>query len=248
MKQIIITLLLAAICFTAQGEGVMEYVQAGDSFYEKGDPYGALEQYTLASEYDENSYDVLWRLSRCYRKMGALAKKKKDLIMNTMKAREYAVKAVEVDPGRFEGHLSLADASSRIVAHAPFSKVYKYILDIKLSAEKAIKLNPSSDRAYLILGVWHRKISEATWIQKTLIKAFWGSVPEASLDESVSLLRNAVELDGTRIRHHYELAMSYKAQGDPVSAAASFEKVLKCTPQNKWDEEVLGESKKYLRV
>ncbi len=235
------------ICFTADAEDISQYLQAGDTHYDDGEPQAALDEYNRALDHTGSDYELLWRLSRCYRKLGAVAGKKKELIANTGKAGDYARKAIEADPDRYEGHLCLADALARLVAHAPFSKVYKFILEIKSSADKVLELKPDSDRAYLILGVWHRKIARTTWIQKTLIKAFWGNVPEASLGASILLLKKAVELDSTKIRHHYELARSYDENGESFSAEASFRAALQCVPQNKWDEEALRKSEKYLK-
>lgn len=224
-----------------------QYVKNGDAFFEQGDYKHALEEYDTGLTFDENSYMILWRMARYYGRLGVLSGDKKGMKNYTLKAEKFARKAISVNPQGFEGHLHLAESLGKLLVHAPFNKVYKHINEIRESCKKAIELNPKHAKAYLILGMWHRKVARASWVQKALIRTFFGKVPQADLATSIYLLQKAVELDDTRVKNHYELALSYDVTGDYKSAASLFKKAIKCKPLHRWDKKMIDSAGKYLK-
>ena len=76
--------------------------------------------------------------------------------------------------------------------------------EIKEAAKRAIELDPSHFKAYMILGIWHRKVEDASWMEQQLAKAFFGGLPEASLSEAERNLKKSIELKADFIESHYE--------------------------------------------
>jgi hypothetical protein len=73
-------------------------------------------------------------------------------------------------------------------------------------AGTALEIDASNTVAMLVLGIWHREVASLNWMVKLLLKAAYGDVPEASLEESQRLLSRAVELEPRQIMPRIELA------------------------------------------
>jgi len=223
-----------------------QYQNSGDTYFSSGDFTRALEQYSAGLALEKGNYEFLWKIARCYSRLTVSSTDKKIIKEYVLKQEEYSRKAVEAGPERFEGYRYLASALGKLLTHAPFDKVYKYINEIKETSETAIALNPDDPRCYIILGVWHRKVALAPWYQKTLISAFFGGLPGSDLETSVKLLEKAVQLENNRVKNYYELALSYRAVNDHGAAKQALEKAIHCIPRHDWDVKTLEKARKLL--
>jgi len=226
---------------------ITHYVQNGDDLFQRGKIERAAEEYNAGFVLESDNYALLWRMARCCGRLSVTAGNKKDMLDYTLKEEKFARKAISVSPESFEGYLYLAESLGKLLSYAPFNRVFKYIIEIREAAEKAIELNPKEAKPYLILGMWHRDVAKASWFQKALIRTFFGKLPQADVATSISLLEKAVELDNARVKYHYELAMGYDAIGNYQSAAQELKKTIKCKPKHQWDEKVIVSARKLLK-
>ena len=251
IKKKISIICIAAFCFLlgtlcSWSIGMTDYAGRGDSFFENNETTRALKEYKAGLTYKTDNYALLWRTARCYGRLSVTVSNKKEIKEYALKQEEFARKAVLANPNGFEGHLYLAEALGKLLNYAPFNKAAKYIIEIREIAKKATELNPKEAKPYLILGVWHRKVAQASWIKKAFLKTFFGELPHASLAKSISFLEKAVLLDNTRVKYYYELAVSYDAVGNYESAAQALKKAVKCKPKHQWDEKMIVSALKLL--
>jgi tetratricopeptide (TPR) repeat protein len=209
MKKILLVLFLV-LCLKTAAISSTQDINDGDKLFEQSKFAESIVIYEEILEKEPANYEVLWKLSRSYSKQGNLEKKKKSKKNHFSKAVDYTKQAIEVKPNGFEGYLYLAESLGKLSKVEKSETKVSLTYEIKEAALKAIELNPSHFKAYMILGIWHRKIEDANWLEKSLAKSFFGGLPEASLAEAEKNLKKSIELKSDFIESHYELALVYK--------------------------------------
>ena len=211
-------------------------LEVGDDLYDKMRLPDAAGVYKRILRENPGDYEALWRLARCYSMLGILDKNKRRLYIPM--AIDYSRRAVRRNDLGFEGHLYLAEALGISLKYeSPKNKVLR-AKEIKNEAERSIRLNPSSYKAYLILGMWHRNVVQAGWFEIQLAHILFGRIPHAGLDEAVRNLKRSIELNPDFIKTHYELALSYAAQNEYNLAIEELETTMKCPVTNYQEDKI----------
>src|SRR5690606_31285083 len=87
---------------------------------------------------------------------------------------------------------------------------------IKFYLDEAICVNPEHADAWQLLGRWHFKNANLTLPERSAYKLFFGSTPpEASNQEAVAALQNAIKFNPENIAYYYDLALVYKELDKP---------------------------------
>ncbi len=205
-------------------------IEEADRLFEELRFKEAAAAYEKILESDPDNYGVLWRLARCYSKWGVVERENRSKY--TPIAIDYAEKAVEADEGGFEGHLYLAESLGiSLYYEGPRDKV-RFIRRIKSEAQRAIEIAPEHYRPYMILGIWHRNVMEAGWLEKKLANIFLGGLPEASMEKAVKNLKKSAGLNPDFMKTHYELALAYKYLGEKELAVRELRKAVECPVTN----------------
>ena len=239
MKKIIIFVI--SLLFVIQSSSAFSEsadLAAGDKLSAEHKYLEAIAVYQKALDADSGDYQALAKMSRSYSLASNSATKKsekKDLLENAIK---YAREAIKVNKTGFEGHLYLSNSMGKLSDLVGSSDRVKLSREIGPEAEKAIKYNPADYEAYMILGIWHRDIASASGLEKSLAKGLFGGLPEASLEESETYLKKAVELKPEFIEPHYELALTYKKLKEKDLAKKQLAEALKCPISGARDEEI----------
>jgi len=221
------------------------YIDESDVRSQVVDETGDIYKYLL--EGNAKNYDALWRLSRFHVLRGIAAGNKKAKKREWSLAREYAESAIDVRPDGAEGHLYLATSLAKMGQYLPASRKVKNAGLIKTELETAIEFDPALHKAYMVLGVWHREVATASSVERQLAGMFFGSLPDASLEQSLSLIKRSIDLGGNAVRNHCELARTYEALGDHEGARAEYSKVLSMVPDSPGDRTLKEEAEQYLR-
>ena len=219
----ILTLLLA--CGFAQ-EDVSKLIANGDSLFDAFDNEGALEYYQKAYDLDSTNYEASWKLSRTYVDIGETLEDdpRADYYK---KGNFYAEKAVKNNPEGSKGHLRLSIAIGRIALEAGAKERVRLSKEIKKEVDHAIKLDPNDDIAYHVLGRWHRKLANLSWIERGFANMFLGGIPEEASEENAAIaFKKAIEINPGFINHHLELGMTYEMMDMEEEARAEYQKCL----------------------
>jgi len=159
-----------------------------------------------------------------------------------------AKKAVEIDPSHAKGHLYLSIALGRVALDAGAKERIKLSKEVKRAVDKALTIDPKDDSAWHVLGRWHRKLSNLSWIEKKFANIFLGGVPkEASMEEATECFKKAIRFNQAHINHHLELAMTYETAGEKERAIAEYRKVLELPVSDADDEDHKAEAEKRLK-
>lgn len=214
------------------------YLSEGDMRLFDGKMEDAQKMYEFILRENPNSYEALWRLSRYYVSSGMAVKKAKDKKKEWEKAKEFGRQAVASRPDGPEGHLYFAIAMGKLALYSSPAEKIKTVWDIKNEAEKTIELDPGEQKAYLVLGAWHRNVAVASSFEKKLAKMLFGKLPEGSLEESYKLLLKSIDLGGNEVSNYYELALTYEAMGNCKAAKEEYKNALSAKSIYPEDKEI----------
>lgn len=158
----------------------------------------------LREEHPENA-DVLWRLARIMTDAGGELEEGSDAQRELyLEAVPVAEAAIEADPEHSWAHLSLAIAAGQAGLVSGTRQQIELSRRVKEHADKAIALDEENDLAYHVLGRWHHEVASLGWVSRTIVRAVYGGLPDASFEAAEANLRTALETR-ERIIHRLEL-------------------------------------------
>ena len=251
MKKILILscVLSLVICLGAQAGFADQGLEDADKLFNESKFSEAASAYEVHLESNPGDYETTWRLAQCYSKWAwSLSKKKKAKKEYLAKSVDYARKAIEINDNGFGGHIYLAQSLGMLSKFVNSETKVRFSREIKEAAEKARDLNPSDSKPYMILGIWHRKVEEASWIEKGFAETFFGGLPDSSIREAERNLKKTIELRPNFIENHYELALVYKAMRKKKQVIEELKKASDCPVSTKKEEEIKKKVDKLLNI
>jgi tetratricopeptide (TPR) repeat protein len=84
---------------------------------------------------------------------------------------------------------------------------------IKNAAQKVIKLDPSNDLAWHIMGRWHENLAEVNPVQRALAQVAFGKLPDSTYEQAAQCFQKAITLNPNRLMHYIELGRLYAKMG-----------------------------------
>lgn len=226
--------------------GQDSFSAAGDSAFNAFDNSRALELYQTAFDQHPDNYELAWKLARAYVDVGENLEGDQRAEYYK-KSETYARKAIELNPGGSYGHAYLSVALGRVALDASAKQRIKMSKEIRKEAEKAVQLDPDNDIAYHVLGRWHRKISNLSWIEKGFADMFLGGVPkDASMDQAIANFKKALTIRPDYINHHLELGITYEMADMDDLARQEFKTVLKLPVSSAKDKKYKAEAREHL--
>lgn len=192
-------------------------------------------------------YELLCKLGNAYSIWSSFSEDKKEMHLLCSMALDYAGRAIAANDRGYEGFLLRARAAGQLTDLVGANDKVKLMDVIKRSCNKAIELNPESAEAYMILGMWHSKVSQATGFERHAANVFYGGLPHASLDEAEKYLIRSVTLDEDNIEAYYELARVQLALGKNDDSINSLNKAINCTAISARYKNIKERSKELLK-
>jgi predicted Zn-dependent protease len=195
----------------------------------------ALSAYFDAEKLGAKNSEVLRKISREL-SLSMLDTKNKDEQRSLgEKSLEYARRAVEADPNDALSQLGLAICYGRLAPYLDNKTKIAYSKLVKEHVDKALKLDPSLDYGYHVLGAWNCELASLNPVLRALAKLIYGDVPAASYEDAVKSFKKATELAPQRVVHHIELGRAYAAMGQKDLARVELNKGLALPSREKDD-------------
>ena len=166
---------------------------------------------------DSSRIEYLCGASYLYSKLGNRQKVEKNRQEYFQRAEYLAKKAISINPNNAEGHYTYALSIARQNEYASTKQKIANAKLIRTQCDLALKINPKHTGVLHILGRWHRSIAGFNAIEKGMINAFFGGVPEGgSYKDAIDCFSKAVLLEPTFMLHQFELAQTYydRDEGD----------------------------------
>jgi tetratricopeptide (TPR) repeat protein len=243
MKDTLIPKLFLALCVafgTALADARIEdgsLLVQGDAYDARLDTAQALESYLQAEKLGRTDADLLYRIARQYALSMNDTDSREQQKERGERALDYAQRAVAADPRHAKAQLSVAICYGRLLPFGDARTKVEYSRLIKEHAEIALRLDPSDSYAYHVLGAWNYELAKLNPIMRSAARIIYGALPEASNEEAVRLLREAVSRAPERVSHHVELGRAYAALGQTSDARSELQTALGLPNREKDDPE-----------
>ena len=195
---------------------------------------------------DPDNVPLLVRVARQYRHLMTDAGRKDEKLRLGGVALGYAQRAAALAPNDAEAQLSPAITYGKMLPYQGSKEQVEGSQKIKKSVDKALKLDPSSDNAWHVLGRWHQAIANVGMVKRTLGRLLYSNLPTSTNDEALKCFEKAIALNPSRARHHIELGRTYAQMGNTAEARRHIQKGLAMPDSEKDDPEVKAKGRETL--
>jgi tetratricopeptide (TPR) repeat protein len=246
------TLLGLAILFTcdlyAEDPRIAALVTRADAEERQHRIRPALVALRAAEQIEPDNVGVLLRLSKQYSDLISQTAPPQAAKMIAERSLEYARKAAAIDPRNAKARLSLAVAYGKLTDLVGNRTRLEYSRIVKEEALTALRLDPTDDYAWHVLGRWHFAVANVNGPTRALAKLIYGGLPVASNEEAIRHFKKAVELAPRRIVHHHELARVYQTMGREDLASECWEAIVAQPADGPEDEKTKAEARQALEA
>lgn len=189
---------------------------------------------------------VLWRQSILWSDLGKEFEGASRAEGAYRRALSIAEEALEVDPTSAWAHVAKALSAGRI---ATLSSSNKESIErsraVKEHVDQALEVDSTLGAAYHVRGRWHREVADLNFVQRMIVKAVYGGLPTASIEQAVQDFQRAIELE-TRSYHHLELGKTYRKMGRTEAAREQLQTAVDAPWRDPFDPEYEQEARRLL--
>jgi tetratricopeptide (TPR) repeat protein len=242
----IMVLLLPLTPAPLHGEPADELIAKGDSYYAKLQAADALKYYLPAEKLEPNNVHLLVRISREFRHLMSDATQPEQKLSFGGTAVDYAKRAAALQPDDPETQLAVAISYGKLAPLESNRAKLEASRIIKVAADKVIRLDPSSDLGWHVLGRWHMALAEVNAFERALAQFAYGKLPESTYEDAARCFEKAIELNPNRLMHYIELGSVYARMGRADDARIFLAKGLAMRDTEKDDPEIKRQGQEML--
>jgi len=187
----------------------------------------ALTAYNNIYSSDKSNYEAIYNISYMNSRIGWRAVDATSKKTYYTRAKEFADKAIKLQPNDAESNFVMAVAMGRIAEIASAKDRVAASRDIKKFSDLAIKNNSRHAGAWHVLGKWNYRVANLSFAEEAAAKLLFGGIPDkASNDRAVECYLNAIKYGKQNMMYHYDLAMVYIKMGKKAEAKEQVKKGL----------------------
>ncbi|MBA4196486.1 MAG: hypothetical protein C0459_02925 [Chitinophaga sp.] len=207
----------------------------------------ALAKYKQILVNEPNNLKALLKATELSCSTGERLPIKNDKRLTFESALAYAKRMLTADSTNADGYYAMALASGKMTeVETENKKIVTYVRDIKLNADKALKLNPNHAMANFIEGKWHYEMISLNWAKKLAVKALYGGLPEPSLDDAIKYLEKSKSIEPYYVLNTLTLAKAYRDNNNPAKAIETLQRTIKLPTRTMDDAAYKAEAQKIL--
>jgi tetratricopeptide (TPR) repeat protein len=242
----ILVLLLPMTPAVLHADPADELIAKGDSYYVRLQAADALKYYLPAEKLEPTNVRLLVRISREYRHLMSDATQSQEKVSLGSTAVDYAKRAVSLQPDDPDAQLAVAISYGKLQPLEGNREKIEASRIIKVAADKALKLDPTSDLGWHILGRWHMALADVNAFQRTMAQIAYGKLPDSTYEEAAHCFEKAIEINPNRLMHYIELGCAYAHMGRTVEARNLISKGLAMRETEKDDPETKRQGQEML--
>lgn len=172
---------------------------------------------------------------------------KNDKRLTFESALSYAKRMVSIDSTNADAYYAIALVSGKMTeVETENKKIVQYVRDIKINADKALKINPNHSMANFIEGKWHYEMITLNWAKKLAVKTLYGGLPEPNLDDAIVYMEKCKSLDPYFVLNTFTLGKAYKENHNPMKAIETLQRCVKLPTRTMDDAGYKAEAQKIL--
>lgn len=242
----ILVLLLPMTTAVVHANPADELIAKGDSYLVRLQAADALKYYLPAEKLEPNNVSLLVRISREYRHLMSDATQPQEKLDLGSTAVDYAKRAVSLQPDDPDAQLAVAISYGKLQPLEGNREKIEASRIIKVAAEKAVKLDPSSDLGWHVLGRWHLALADVSAFQRAMAQIAYGKLPDSTYEEAAQCFEKAIGLNPNRLMHYIELGCVYAHMGRNDDARTFITKGLAMRDTEKDDPETKRQGQEVL--
>ena len=223
-----------------------ELIAKGDACALKFEATESLKFYLTAEKLEPANGHLLAQISREYRHEMSNAVQPEQKLNLGSTAVEYAKRAATLAPNDPEAQLAVAISYGKLQVMEGNREKFEASRIIKEAADKVIKLDPSSDLAWHVLGRWHMALADVNGFERALAAMAYGKLPESTYQEAARCFEKAIALNPNRLMHYIELGRVYAHMGRTDDERSLIKKGLAMQETEKDDPETKREGQEVL--
>ncbi len=151
-----------------------------------------------------------------------------------------------MSPNNSEANCVMAIALGRASLNRSGKEKINSAKEIKTYVDAALKNDPQNYKAWHVLGRWHFEISNLNGFERTAVKIFYGGLPDASIEASISAFEKAQVITGGFILNYFEMARAYKEDDQTEKAITILKKMLSIPNQTEDDPIIKEDGRKLI--
>jgi tetratricopeptide (TPR) repeat protein len=236
-----VALLCAVLCLSAvaaRAEDADALIAKGDQFDKQLKAKEALEDYLPANKLEPNNVHVLVCIARQYRHLMSDTSSKKEKLRLGNISLEFAGRAATLAPNNAEAQLSPAISYGKMLPYMGSRDQVDASPRIKAAVDRALRLDPTNDTAWHILGRWNCVLANINIVKRVLAKALYGDLPVTTNEAAEKCLLKAIAINPNRLIHYIELGRIYAQMGRKEEARKYIQKGLAMPNKEKDDPEM----------
>jgi tetratricopeptide (TPR) repeat protein len=246
MKTFLI-LILVALCVTSFSQDVNVLMKEAQNFDKALKETDALNKYQQILAVSPTNVTALLRSAEITAAIGSRQKEKKARKPYYEAARVFAGKALASSPNNADVNYVMSIICGKMTeVETENKKIIEYVKDIRIYADKALSINPKHARATYALGKWNFEIVQLSWVKKMAVKAFFGGMEDAKIEDAIKYMEKARVLDQYYVINYLDLAKAYKYDNKPAKAIEVLQKMIKLPNRTADDANYKAEGKKLL--
>lgn len=235
-RVVCVVLCLSAAAIRAEGDADA-LIAKGDECDKRLANKEALDNYLPANKLEPDNVSLLVRIARQYRQLMSDTSSKQEKLRLGNISLEYADRAANLAPKNAEAQLSPAISYGKMLPYMGSRDQVKTSPLIKASVDRALRLDPTNDIAWHILGRWNRVLANINVVKRVLARALYGDLPTTSNEVAEKCLLKAIQINPNRVIHYIELGRIYAQMGRKEDARKYLQKGLGMPNKEKDDPE-----------
>lgn len=207
----------------------------------------ALFKYLEVLKTAPQNLESICKISELYSLLGKRQKTSQLQESYYNKSYEFAKLAFKLDPNNAEANFVMSISMGRMALIKSGQEKIQAVKDIKLYADRSVRLDPMNYKPYHVLGKWHYEVSSLSSFEKWLVKLTYGALPESSFEEAIKYYEKSRSLKPNLLINYVELAKTYMELNNKQKAL-SYLKAISQLPNSASDDYIVRlEAKKLLQ-
>lgn len=188
-----------------------ELLKEANQLYQEYKDGEALVKFELVLNQEPKSYEALYKISLLDIRIGSRFADETQKLQYFTLARDYARKALDVNPYGADAHYVMAAALNNLTLVSGLKQRISYIKEVKMHLDKALAIDPYHAASWQLMGRWHYKAANLNFVECTASKLFIGNVPVgASNYNAIEALKKSILYNPQNISSYYDLAIIYR--------------------------------------
>lgn len=248
MKRILFFLFFAFLFNSVFAQDVNILLKEAASLENSLDEQGAYGKYIEVLKINPNQVHALAKCSELCSRIGKREKlnSSRDAYYET--ARNFALKAISIDPNNSEANCSMAVALGRNTMSKSGKQKMEASREIKKYVDAAIRSDANNFLAWHVLGRWHYELSCLSFVERSAVKLFYGGLPPTSFKEAIIAFEKCQSITPEFVLNYVELAKAYHKDGQNDKAIATVKKMFTLTNRTEDDASLKEEGRKLLLI